>query len=71
MIIDLNSTHPDTLCHQEQNDYNTHCQPNGYHLLVDFDEVNDDFLKAKHRSKKQYTSNGIKEFLKPLLAHYN
>src|SRR5699024_4628233 len=71
MIIDLDSTHSDTFGHQEQTDYNAHYQTNGYHPLVAFDGLTGDFLKAKLRSGNQYTSNGVKEFLKPLLEHYN
>lgn len=71
MIIDLDSTHSDTFGHQEQTDYNAHYQTNGYHPLVAFDGLTGDFLKAKLRSGNQYTSNGVTEFLKPLLEHYN
>ena len=71
MIIDLDSTHSDTFGSQEQTDYNAHYGTNGYHPLVAFDGLTGDFLKAKLRSGNQYTSNGVKGFLKPLLEHYN
>lgn len=71
MIVDLDSTHSDTFGSQEQTDYNAHYGTNGYHPLVAFDGLTGDFLKAKLRSGNQYTSNGVKEFLEPLLAHYN
>ncbi|MRJ48335.1 IS1380 family transposase [Fundicoccus ignavus] len=71
MIVDLDSTHSDTFGSQEQTDYNAHYGTNGYHPLVAFDGLTGDFLKAKLRSRNQYTSNGVKEFLEPLLAHYN
>ena len=71
MIIDLDSTHSDTFGHQEETAYNAHYGTNGYHPLVAFDGLTGDFLKAKLRSGNQYTSNGVKEFLEPLLAHYN
>jgi hypothetical protein len=71
MIIDLDSTHSDTFGNQEQTDYNAHYQTNGYHPLVAFDGLTGDFLKAKLRPGNQYTSHGVKEFLKPLLDHYN
>ena len=71
MIIDLDSTHSDTFGHQEQTAYNAHYGTNGYHPLVAFDGLTGDFLKAKLRSGNQYTSNGVKEFLEPLLEHYN
>ena len=71
MIIDLDSTHSDTFGNQEQTAYNAHYGTNGYHPLVAFDGLTGDFLKAKLRSGNQYTSNGVKAFLKPLLEHYN
>ena len=71
MIIDLDSTHSDTFGNQEQTDYNAHYQTNGYHPLVAFDGLTGDFLKAKLRSGNHYTSKGVKEFLEPLLSHYN
>jgi len=70
MIIDLDSTHSDTFGVQEETDYNAHYQTNGYHPLVAFDGLNGDFLKAKLRSGNQYTSKGVKDFLEPLLKHY-
>ena len=71
MIIDLDSTYSETFGHQEQTAYNAHYGTNGYHPLVAFDGLTGDFLKAKLRSGNQYTSNGVKEFLEPLLEHYN
>lgn len=71
MIIDLDSTHSDTFGNQEQTAYNTHYGTDGYHPLVAFDGLSGDFLKAKLRSGNQYTSKGVKKFLKPLLEHYN
>ena len=71
MVIDLDSTHSDTFGHQEQTNYNAHYKTNGYHPIVAFDGLTGDFLKAKLRSGNQYTSSGVKEFLKPLLVHYN
>lgn len=38
---------------------------------MDFDGLSGDFLKVKLRSGNQYTSNGAKAFLVPLLIHYN
>ncbi|TLQ08988.1 IS1380 family transposase [Marinilactibacillus psychrotolerans] len=71
LIIDVDSTHSDTFGHQEQTDYNAHYQTYGYHPLVAFDGLTGDFLKAELRSGNQYTSKGVKEFLTPLLEHYN
>lgn len=71
MIIDLDSTHPDTFGRQEQTDYNAHYGTHGYHPIVAFDGLTGDFLKANLRSGNQYTSTGVKGFLEPLLEHYN
>ena len=71
MIIDLDSTHSDTFGNQEKADFNSHYGRNGYHPLVAFDGLTGDFLKAELRSGNVYTSNGVKKFMEPLLAHYN
>lgn len=70
MIIDLDSTHSDTFGNQEDANFNAHYGTNGYHPLVAFDGLTGDFLKAERRSGNVYTSNGVKEFLKPMLEHY-
>ena len=70
MIIDLDSTHSDTFGNQEDANFNAHYGTNGYHPLVAFDGLTGDFLKAELRSGNVYTSNGVKEFLKPMLEHY-
>lgn len=56
LLIDLDSTHSDTFA---------------YHPLAAFDGLTGDFLKAELRSGNQYTPKGIKEFILPLLQHYN
>jgi len=71
MVIDLDSTHSDTFGNQEQTDYNTHYQTTGYHPLVAFDGMTGDFLKSELRSGNRYSSYGAKDFLEPLLEHYN
>lgn len=71
MIIDLESTHFDTFGNQEQTAYNVHYGTTGYHPMVAFDGLTGDFLKAVLRSGNQYTYNGVKELLDPLLEHYN
>lgn len=43
----------------------------GFHPLVAFDGVTGDFLKAKLRPGNVYTSNGVIEFIQPLIEHYN
>lgn len=71
LTTDLDSTHSDTFGNQELTDYNAHYGATGYHPLVAFDGLTGDFLKATLRPGNQYTSNGVKEFLEPLLEHYN
>ena len=70
-IIDLDSTHTDTYGHQEQANYNAHYQTYGYHPLVVFDGMTRYFLKAELRAGNRYTSNGVRKFIEPLLAHYS
>ncbi len=70
LIIDLDSTHSDTLGNQESTNFNSHYGTTGYHPLVAFDGLTGDFLKAELRSGNVYTSKGIKKFLEPMLEHY-
>lgn len=71
LIIDLDSTHSDTFGNQEGTNYNAHYGTTGYHPLVAFDGLTGDFLKAELRSGNVYTSNSVKDFLEPMLEHYN
>jgi uncharacterized membrane protein len=71
LIFDLDSTHSDTYGHQESTAYNAHYGTIGFHPLVAFDGVTGDFLKAKLRPGNVYTSNGVIEFIQPLIEQYN
>ncbi|MBW8349663.1 IS1380 family transposase [Bacillus sp. IITD106] len=71
LFIDLDSTHSDTYGNQESSDYNAHYGTMGYHPLVAFDGATGDFLKANLRPGNVYTSNGVVEFVQPLIEHYN
>ncbi|MBB5175037.1 IS1380 family transposase [Texcoconibacillus texcoconensis] len=71
LIFDLDSTHADTYGDQESTAFNTHYGTVGFHPLVAFDGVTGDFLKAKLRPGNVYTSKGVVDFVKPLIAHYN
>jgi len=71
IILDLDSTHADTYGEQESASYNTHYGTVGFHPLVAFDGITGDFLKAKLRPGNVYTSNGVVDFVKPLIEHYN
>lgn len=71
LIIDLDSTHSDTYGNQESSPYNAHYGTVGFHPLVAFDGMTGDFLKAKLRPGNVYTSNGVVDFIQPLIEHYN
>jgi hypothetical protein len=70
LIFDLDSTHSDTYGEQESAAYNSHYGTVGFHPLVAFDGVTGDFLRAKLPGNV-YTSNGVVDFVKPLIQHYN
>ncbi len=70
LFIDLDSTHSDTYGNQESS-FNAHYGTMGFHPLVAFDGATGDFLKAKLRPGNVYTSNGVVEFIQPLIEHYN
>ncbi|QQK79230.1 IS1380 family transposase [Salicibibacter cibi] len=71
LILDLDSTHADTYGDQASSAFNAHYGTVGFHPLVAFDGVTRDFLKAKLRPGNVYTSNGVVDFVKPLITHYN
>lgn len=71
IIFDLDSTHADTYGNQEYNAYNAHYGTVGFHPLVVFDGVTGDFLRSQLRPGNVYTSNGVVEFVQPLIQHYN
>ncbi|KYD04502.1 hypothetical protein B4102_3269 [Heyndrickxia sporothermodurans] len=71
LIFDLDSTHSDTYGNQESAAYNAHYGTVGFHPLVAFDGVTGDFIKAKLRPGNVYTSNGVVDFIQPLIEHYN
>ncbi len=71
IIFDLDSTHADTYGDQESAAFNTHYGTVGFHPLVAFDGVTGDFLKAQLRPGNVYTSNGVVEFMEPVIRHYN
>lgn len=71
LIFDLDSTHADTYGNQENSSYNVHYSTTGFHPLVAFDGLTGDFLKAQLRPGNVYTSNGVVDFMRPLIEHYN
>src|SRR5699024_10162523 len=64
-------THADTYGEQESANFNAHYGTVGFHPLVAFDGVTGDFLKAQLRPGSVYTSNGVVEFMEPVIKHYN
>jgi len=71
IIFDLDSTHSDTYGDQEKTAFNAHYGTVGFHPLVAFDGVTGDFLKAQLRPGNVYTSNGVVDFIEPVITHYN
>lgn len=71
LIFDLDSTSSDAFGEQESTAFNTHYGTVGYHPMVCFDGVTGDFMKAILRPGNVYTSNGVVDFVKPLIKHYN
>ena len=71
IIFDLDSTHADTYGEQESSNFNAHYGTVGFHPLVAFDGVTGDFLKAQLRPGSVYTSNGVVDFMEPVIKHYN
>ncbi|QQK74825.1 IS1380 family transposase [Salicibibacter cibarius] len=71
LIFDLDSTHADTYGEQESTAFNAHYGTVGFHPMVAFDGLTGDFMKAQLRPGNVYTSNGVVDFVKPLITHYN
>jgi len=70
VLLDIDSTLFDTYGNQEGQAFNYHYSSNGYHPLLCYDGLTGDLLKAQLRDGNVYTSNGVVEFLKPLLSEY-
>lgn len=69
LVIDIDSTHFDTFGKQEDTDYNAHYGTYGFHPLVAYDGVYDDFLKSELRPGNVYTSKEAETFIEELLSH--
>ena len=67
MLFDLDSTLLNTYGHQEGEAFNFHYQAHGYHPLVCYDGITGDLLKLQLRDGSAYSSNGVADFLRPLL----
>ena len=71
VIFDLDSTNFATFGEQVGACYNSHYQANGYHPLVLFDGLTGDCLKIELRDGNVYTSNGVTNFIEPVLKEYD
>lgn len=67
ILLDLDSTLLDTYGHQEGEAFNYHYMAHGYHPLVCYDGLTGDLLKIQLRDGTAYSSNGVGEFLRPVL----
>ena len=70
ILLDLDSTLLETYGNQEGEGFNYHYGANGYHPLVCFEGLTGDLLKAQLRRGSAYSSNGIVDFMQPLLDEY-
>src|SRR5690625_1303902 len=71
IILDLDSTHADTYGDQEDTAFNAYYGTIGFHPLVCFDGMTGDFIKTQLRPGNVYTSNGVVDFIEPVIRHYN
>lgn len=70
VLLDIDSTLFSTYGNQEGEGYNYHYSSHGYHPLLCYDGLTGDLLKAELRDGTVYTSNGVVEFVKPLLSEF-
>ena len=70
ILLDIDSTLFNTYGNQEGEGFNYHYSNHGYHPLLCYDGLTGDLLKAELRDGTVYTSNGVVEFMKPLLSEY-
>ena len=70
VIFDLDSTLLNAYGKQEGRAFNFHYQANGYHPLVCYDGITGDLIKIQLRDGTKYSSNGVVDFLQPVLDEY-
>jgi hypothetical protein len=70
VLLDLDSTLLATYGRQENEGFNYHYQAHGYHPLVCYDALTNDLLKIQLRKGTVSSSDGVIEFMKPLLEEY-
>ena len=67
ILLDLDSTLLDTYGHQEGEGFNFHYSAHGYHPLVCYDGLTGDLLGIQLRDGTTYSSNGVADFMRPIL----
>jgi len=70
LVFDLDSTDDEVHGKQEGAKYNGFYGHNVYHPMFCFDGLTKDLLKAQLREGNVYTSNGVIDFIKPLLIEF-
>ena len=70
VLLDLDSTLLETYGKQEGEGFNFHYQARGYHPLLCYDGLNGDLLKVQLRNGSGHTSNGVQDFMQPLLDEF-
>jgi len=70
IILDIDSTGIKTFGNQDKQSYNGHYQEVGFHPLMVFDGITGDLIKTSLRPGNVYTSNGVVDFIKPILKWY-
>jgi len=70
IIFDFDSTFIEANGKQQEANYNSFYGSKGFHPLVLFEGNTGDFIKAKLRSGEVYTSDGVKDFAKPVFNRY-
>lgn len=68
MLLDLDSTLFGTYGNQEGEGFNFHYQAHGYHLLLCYDGLTGDLLKAQLRNGTLHCSNDADKFMDPPLS---
>lgn len=70
IILDVDSTNFATYGQQEGNSFNYHYSSYGYHPLLCYDGLTGDLLKSELRNGSIYTSNGVVDFLRPIIEEF-
>ena len=70
VLLDLDSTLLETYGKQEGEGFNFHYQAHGYHPLLCYDGLKGDLLKIQNRRGSNHTSNGVIDFMQPLLDEF-